>query len=742
MKTTRRDFIKISTVGAGSLALTSPLLNFFESKNTSLKDDTKAQRYPTYCEVCFWKCAAWTYVDEKKNIWKVIGNENDLHSEGRLCTRGTGGIGMYYDEDRLKTPLIRKTVNGKQVFEEATWEEALDLIANRLKKIRSKYGGESIAMFTHGSGTELKTLINALGSKTITKPSYAQCRGPREAAWLATFGVGVGSPEPIDIENTDCLVLIGSHIGENMHKGPVQEVSRLMDRGGTIITVDPRFSTIASKSEFWLPIKPATDIALLLAWIHVLIEEELYNKAYVEKYTFGFEQLKQHVKDKTPEWAYGITKLEPEKIRETARAMGKAAPKAVIHPGRHVTWYGDDTQRLRAVAIINALLGAYGQKGGIYLADRIKVPKLQHPRFPKPNWTWKDCFPGKYPLAGEPVANAIRDASIPNLQPEHLYKAWIVNETNLTQTLPDQKRTLEALDALEFVVVIDTMPMEITGYADVVLPECTYLERYDDLRISKHRKPQIALRMPAAKPRWETKPDWWIARELGLRLGFQDYFKWENFDEVLEWRLNKIGSSLDEMQKKGVKTWEREFDDLYFQPNEDIEFNTNTGKIELFSTTLQENGFDPMPNYTPHPEPTAGFYRLNYGRAPMHTFSRTVNSPHLNDLMDENTLWINPRAAKAEELKNGQEVWLKNQDGVASKYPIKVRITERTRWDSVYMVHGFGHTNKKLSRAHGKGASDSDLITQQAIDPIMGGTGMRGNFVRILQEEPKEEAKS
>lgn len=741
MKTTRRDFIKISAVGAGGLALSTPAFNFF-GPNEEPMDDTKAKRFPTYCEVCFWKCAAWTYVNQEGKVWKVIGNENDQHSEGRLCTRGTGGVGMHYDEDRLKHPLIRRTVNGEQVFEKASWDEAFEYITQKLKKIKGKYGGESIAMFTHGSGTELKTLVNALGSKTITKPSYAQCRGPREAAWIATFGTGVGSPEPIDIENTDCLVLIGSHIGENMHKGPVQEVSRLIDRGGSIITVDPRFSTIASKSTYWMPIKPATDLALLLAWIHVIIEEELYDKAYVEKYTYGLEQLKAHVKDKTPEWAFGITKLEPEKIRETARAMGKAAPKAVIHPGRHVTWYGDDSQRLRAVAILNALLGAYGRKGGIFLADKIKAPKFPHPAFPKPKWNWKSCFPGKYPLASEIVANAVRDASIPKMQPKHLYKAWIINGTNLTQTLPDQKRTLEALDALELVVVIDTMPMEITGYADVVLPECTYLERFDDLRVSKHRKPQIALRMPAVEPRWDTKPDWWIARELGHRMGLEEYFKWEKFEEVLDWRLKKIGSSLEEMKNIGVKTWEREYDDLYFQPNEEVEFNTNTGKIELYSTSFQENGFDPLPNYTPHPEPEAGFFRLNYGRAPMHTFSRTANNPNLNDLMNENKLWVNPRAAKDQGLKSDQLVWLENQDGIVSKYPIKVRVTERTRWDSVYMVHGFGHTNEKLTRAHGKGASDSDLISKPTIDPVMGGTGMRGNFVKILQEEPKKEAKS
>jgi thiosulfate reductase / polysulfide reductase chain A len=153
---------------------------------------------------------------------------------------------------------------------------------------------------------------------------------------------------------------------------------------------------------------------------------------------------------------------------------------------------------------------------------------------------------------------------------------------------------------------------------------------------------------------------------------------------------------------------------------------------------LAAEGFDAMPVYTVHPEPPSGYYRLNYGRAPMHTFSRTSNNPHLTDLMEENTLWVNPRVGKEWGLKTGQEVWLMNQSGTISEFPIKVRLTERIRWDSVYMVHGFGHAQKQLTRCFGKGASDTQLMNIVMIDPVMGGTGMRGNFVTFLTEKPQE----
>ncbi|MBN1116354.1 MAG: molybdopterin-dependent oxidoreductase [Bacteroidales bacterium] len=740
---TRRDFIKISGLGLGGLALggNAAMKVVANSVNGKLYGSFKDfMRTPTYCEVCFWKCAGWVYKNKDGDVWKVSGNDEDMNSNGRFCPRGTGGVGMYYDEDRLKTPLIRDGKRGEQYFREATWDEALDYIAEKMKKIAGEHGPECIGLFNHGSGGKyFGTLMKAFGSPNIAAPSYAQCRGPREVAFLSTFGEGIESPEKTDIRDTRCLVLIGSHIGENMHNGQVQEMSDAIDKGATIITVDPRFSTAASKSKHWLPIKPATDLALLLAWIHVIIEEGWYDKEYVEKYTYGFEQLKAHVKNMTPEWAYGITTIKPDVIRESAREMANAAPAVIIHPGRHVTWYGDDSQRLRAVAILNAILGSWGRRGGFYKPETMHLPDYPHPEYPKPRKTWRDAFPNQFPLAGLALASGICDASIPAPYRDCSFKGWIVLGTNLVETLPNQKNTIEAIQNLDLLVVIDTMPMEITGWADVVLPECTYFERYDSVRTGPHRKRQLALRMPAVAPKYNSKPAYWIARELSKKLGLEAYFPHENLEDLLDWQLKQVGSSLEEMQRIGVKTFEREYDDLYFANGEDIEFLTNTGKIELYSTEFENAGFDPLPKYTPHPEPPEGYYRLIYGRGPAHTFSRTANNPNLTDIMSENALWVNPRVAKEWGLTNGQPIWLQNQDGLKSRFSIKVRVTERIRWDSVYMVHGFGHENKKLSRAFGKGVSDSKLISRVHIDPVMGGTGMRGNFVTFLFEEPKEQ---
>ena len=737
---TRRDFIRISALGLGSIALGTSACNLLKDSSAiyglSSQDLT---RVASYCEVCFWKCAAWAYKNKEGEIVKLEGNQDDPHCNGRLCPRGTGGIGMYTDPDRLTTPLIRVNENGQQTYRKASWEEALDLIAQKMKAIADQHGPESMALFKHGSsGHYFEQLLKAYGSSNTTAPSFAQCRGPREVGWKMTFGTGLGSPEPTDIRDTRCLVLIGSHLGENMHNGQVQEMSEAIDKGADIITVDPRYSTVASKSKYWLSIKPATDLALLLAWINVIIEEKLYDRDYVEKYTFGFDQLRQHVSRMTPEWAYGITTIKPDLIRKTARLMASAAPATIVHPGRHVTWYGDDTQRTRAIAILNALMGSWGRRGGFYFGEKVSIPDFPHPEYPTPKWSWKDTLDGKYALANSSVSNALVEASIPGEGKEHQIKGWIVSGTNLPETMPEKDKFLEAVQALEFIVVVDTMPMEITGYADVVLPECTYLERYDDLRSSPQREPYIALRAPAAEPLGDSKPAWWMAKELSKKLGLEEYFPWEDYKEVIDWQLRQLGTFIEELEITGVQKFKRKNPQLYMDEAAGMAFNTPTGKVELYSTQMKEAGFEPLPNYIAHPEPPEGYYRLNYGRAPMHTFSRTANNRNLTDLMDENKLWVNPKVAKLWGLKNNQKIHLQNQDGVVSSFPIKVRITERIRWDSVYMVHGFGHQRKELTQAFGKGASDTEMITKVAIDPTMGGTGMRGNFVTFLIDEPNK----
>ena len=216
----RRDFIKLSSL-LGATAALSPALLLGGCSRKPLPGSGVITRTPTVCDMCFWKCAGDVYKEDGE-IWKIAGNAQDLHSRGRLCTRGTGGPGAYLDPDRLKNPLMRVTVNGRQTFQEVSWEEALDYIADKMRGIAASAGPERMALMYHGAGgSHFRHLLRAYGSDSTAQPSFAQCRGPRDVGFQLTFGESPGSPERTDMANARCIVLLGSHIGENLHNAQV-----------------------------------------------------------------------------------------------------------------------------------------------------------------------------------------------------------------------------------------------------------------------------------------------------------------------------------------------------------------------------------------------------------------------------------------------------------------------------------------------------------------------------------------
>ena len=693
----------------------------------SLADAGPTTIIPSICELCFWKCGINVKVRGGR-IVKIEGHPKHPLSNGRLCPRGNGGSGAIYDPDRLKKPLIRSQSRGEAVFREVSWEEALDYTAEKMLSIKAKHGADCLALFNHGFGASfIKHLIRAFGSHNIAAPSYAQCRGPREVGFELTFGEEVGSPERTDIANTRMLVLIGSHLGENMHNTQVQEFADAIANDAKIVVVDPRYSTAAGKAHWYLPIKPGTDTALLLAWMHVLINEELYDKEYVDKYTVGLEQLKAHVQRYSPENVWSITGIKPELIRTTAREMGHQKPAVLIHPGRHVTWYGDDTQRSRAIAMLNALLGSWGRKGGFYYPGSVSIPKVKTPEYPKISRKRADLYIKEYPLAYNTLASGLCDATFPAPQAKCQLKGWFVYGTNLVASLPKPEQTIRALQELEFVAVSDVLPMEIVGWADVVLPDATYLERYDDLHAAAWREPYIALRQPVVEPQGDVRPPWWVAKELAKRLDLEVYFPWDDIEDYLKKRLDPMGIALDDMKREGVKVFPKQ--PLYFKEGVTPEFYTDSGKIELYSARLASHGYDPMPEYENHGDPPQGYYRLLFGRHPVHSFGRTTNNPVLNRVFDENEIWMHRIVAAQWGLTDRQKIALRNQDGAESN-PVTIKVTERIRKDCVYMVHGFGHKSRGLTS--NKGASVSTLVTNYKTDPIMGGTGMNVNFVTFV----------
>ncbi len=732
MAVTRRDFIRFSALGLAGGVLASG--DFFKPLMAMGPEGQKDIRHvPTVCFMCFWQCGVIARV-ENGRVVKLDGNPYHPLSRGKLCARGNAGMGLLYDEDRLKVPLIRTGPRGENRYKKVSWDEALGFVSDKMERIKKDYGPEAMALFMHGpGGAFFMNLLQAYGSMNIAAPSYSMCIGARNEAFHMTFGDNPGGAERVDMVNSRVIVFFGTHLGENMHNSLNQDYAEAISRGAELIVVDPRFSTAAGKAKHWLPIKPGTDMALLLAWINIIIEEGWYDRKYVEKYTRGFDKLRKAVRKYTPEWASRITDLPREKIIETAREIGRYAPHVCIHPGRHSTWHGNDAQRERARAILIAITGGWGRKGGHYLKPKtpsyLKKKPFKLPPFPEPE---KDPVQfGDYPFAGgEGVVPEVRRATIE--ETPYPVKGWIVIGTNLMKSVPNQKETLEAIKKLDLLVAVDVMPFDTVKLADVILPEASYLERYDPLIKVTQKSLGIALRQPVVKPMYESKPAWWIAKGIAEKLGLGAYFPYQDYEEYIVKQAGLWGIDFEELKTRGYITLEGTAAP-YITPENPPHFGTESGKIELYSEELEMYGFDPVPEYIPVDEPPEGYLRLLYGRSPVHTFSRTTNNRWLWELKRENEVWINTAIAARLGLKTGDQVVLENQDGVRSN-PIKVKATSRIRPDAVYMVHGFGVKSRDLKRAYLRGADDQRLITRYSMDPITGTAGMRVNFVKIIKE--------
>ncbi|CAD5373910.1 Anaerobic dehydrogenases, typically selenocysteine-containing [Rubrivivax sp. A210] len=729
----RRRFLQITAATLGATAASAPWQPMTGPASAAAGPAATSggvTTIPTFCEMCFWRCGGIAHLRDGK-LWKFEGNPLDPQSMGRLCPRGTGAVGAYYDPDRLRQPLLRVGERGKEQWKAVSWDEALGFVAERMGRIKAAHGAESVALFNHVFGQRFfQHVLRSWGVINYAGASYAQCRGARDVGFQLTFGAGVGSPEPTDIKNTDCLVLIGSHLGENMHNSQVQEFAQAIARQVPIIVVDPRYSVAASKAKYWLPVKPGTDIALLLAWMNLLVTEGLYDKDFVARHGHGFEQFKAEIAGYTTAWAAEQTGVAAELIVAAGREFASHRPASIIHPGRRVNWYGDDSQRSRAVALLNALLGNWGRKGGLFLASGMKIAPYPLPKIADTGKPRADGGDGaRYPFADEGITTSIRDATISG-QPYPI-KGWVVYSTNLLQALPNRQETLDAIQKLDLLVVCDTVPSEIAGYADVILPDTTFLERHDELLVGFGRTGWTSLRQPVVAPPHEQKPAWWIAKQLAEKLGIGASMPFKDMEEYLAWRIEKSGHSWDKFKREGVIMGEHQ--PITVEEGLTLSFDTPSGKVEFWSDQLAAKGFDPVPKYKPQAAAPAGHLRLITGRAPVHTFSRTQSNPLLQDLMPENEVWVNTATAARLGLTHRAYVRLKNQDGVVSNR-VRVKATQRIREDCVYMVYGFGNTNPMLASAYLKGASAGALNTRYATDPLMGSTSIHGNFVSFVQE--------
>jgi thiosulfate reductase/polysulfide reductase chain A len=652
--------------------------------------------------------------------------------EGSLCPRGAAGIALLNDHERLQYPMVRTGPRGSGLWKRVSWDEALNLVADRLKSIIGKHGAHSVVV---GERTQLSTPVTKTFLRAIGSPNHfthdALCKGSVNTACRSLFGY-TDAQLGMDYKNTKHIVMYGRNFFEAIE---VRAVNHLMDalRAGAKLTyIDPRVTVTATKAHRYWMIRPGTDLALNYALIHVVLKERLYDAEYVARWVQGLTELQAFVQPYSPEWAEKETGIPAHEITALAREVSQDRPSVIFHFGYRGANHTNEIHMRRSILILNVLMGSVEAKGGVFfkkgpgevggkparkLTDQ-SFPKIAVPRFDKvgtPDFPLPDPEHG----AGQMLPKAILE------EDPYPLKALIAYRFEPLLSIPDLHMTRKALDKLDLIVTIDVNPSDIAWYSDVVLPESTYLERMDCIQQANGLKPQMFLRRQAVAPCYDTREGPMILKQLGERLGIGSYFPYGSVEDLVRWQLEGTGFVLEDFNAKGFVAYTDK--QIFWDRKGGIKFKTPSGKIEFTSTLLEEAGYPSFPAYEPMSSPPQGQFRLITGRCALHTHISTQNNPHLNELLGENTLWINHKRAAEVGIGDGQRVSVSSSCGEGR---IRAFVTELIHPEAAFILHGFGHQSAMATRSFNRGVADATL--QENVSDMIGGSpALHHTFVKI-----------
>ena len=691
-----------------------------------------AQEVYSLCFMCTVRCPIRVEVENDDVTW-IEGNPHVPGIEGALCAKGSAGLALLHDTERPQSPMIRTGPRGAGQWRRASWDEALDYVADKLKGIIAAHGPQSLVF---GERTNLNTHISKTFMKALGSPNHfthdALCKGSVNTAFRTL--TGFTDPQVgIDYANAKHIVLYGRNIFESLEIKAINNMLAAMDKGAKLTYIDPRVTVTATKADRYWMIRPATDLALNYALMHVILKEGLQDKVYVRRWVKGLKELEAFVAPYTPEWAAQETGIPAEEIVAFAREVAAAKPQVVFHYGYRGAHHPNEIYLRRSLIILNALMGSIETPGGLFFkkgmkaAGRGDIAKYVDQDIPKPSVPRFDGSGGShFPIADASHGNPQMLAHAIQNEDPYPIKALIANRFEPLGSIPDSAGVRQALDKLDLIVAIDVNYSEIAWYADVLLPESTYLERGDSIQAISGLKPQLFIRKPAVSPRYDTKPGWWIIKQLGNRLDIGQYFPFETVEDIWNFQLKDTGVKLADFDQKGFVVLSDKA--LWWDREKDIKFKTPSGKIELVGTLMENAGFPSFPPYTAVPTPPEGAFRLMVGRTAVHTHVSTQNNLYLNELVPANELWINTQAAAARGIKHGQEVEVSSPLG--TKGIIKAKVTDFIHPEAVFMLHGFGKTVPAQTRCYQKGASDA-LLQENVSDRIGGSPAYDDTLVTV-----------
>jgi anaerobic selenocysteine-containing dehydrogenase len=735
----RRTLLKAAgTLGAG-MVLESNGTEWLASAETAAPGE---KVIPTFCAMCGpgLGCGIYAHVKNGRFI-RVEGMRESPLNQGRICAKAHAAPQWVYSPQRLKYPLRRVGEKGEGRFERISWDHALDLIAARLKEQKLKYGPESLAILSparRSYSDYLYRFLIAHGS-----PNYGHsgiCAMQKSFAFTYTLGA---APVP-DVPRSKLMLIWGKQpVYSGSTRGNLKQILDARERGTRIISIKPTMEPDVSLSDVWVPIRPGTDAALALAMLNVIISEKLYDADFVAQWTYGFEKLSKHILKYTPQWAEPITGISRYQIAEISRTYATTKPACIDH-GNGLEHAPSSNHAVRAIAILMAITGNLDKPGGdvfpgnsgmpmpksVHLRERYTqewVDKLVGPEFPKVFQPWTEGTSSAYyrifdsVVTGKPYP--VRTIIAPGTQP--------------SVSTRGVKNVLQALRKLDFYVVVDVMQTAEMNYADVVIPVATMYEIDHPFEAGGN---WIMARNKVIEPLGNYKSDYEFWIDLGVRMGYGKDFWNGSITACMNDQLQPLGVTMEKLRAKPTgmvfpsKPTEYEkypkifgrlstrFSRAPYLPQ---------GKVAIYNTTFEENGYDPLPVWVEPPESPTGTPDLikkypltlsDFHTSKVYNAGWLRNVPYLREVLPYPTLQIHPDAAKERAINDGDWVVVESLHG---RMRIKAQVNPGIRADTVMALHGWWQGCAEL-RLPGfplleGGANSNSMysVDSKAFDPVI-----------------------
>ena len=688
---------------------------------------------------CHGGCGLEFHVKDGRVV-KVEGDPQHPWYQGRVCPRALAMTQYIYHPDRLRRPLKRVGERGEGKWQEISWEEAFDLCQTRLREIAEKWGPESV-IFAQGTGRDvggpIVMLAYAYGSPnwTMWGLSGHSCFTPRLAAGYVIQGdftfpdAAQFFPERYEYPEyvpPKCLVIWGRSIGRGCadHYTADHWLIDRMRQGAKVVVIDPRETWIATRADLFLQIRPGADNALALAFLNVVTTENLIDRDFIDDWCLGYEEMAERVKQFTPEWAEPITWVPAQKIREAARFFALNRP-AGIEVGRPVEGAMEGNQACMNIHRLIAITGNLDVPGGnvicrsaygvaTYPFSTEEVVRLYGAEL-YARLSEKRIGAQEYPLVKNFRAWAQEDVLIKQMEtgkPYEIHGLWMQGTNPLANQAQDVRRHYQAALRLDLNVVVDLF-MTPTAHlvADLVLPAATVPEKDSIYCIGA---PLNTIYKIIDVP--ECKSDWEINFTLAKRLNPQAV-PWESVREMLTDRMKASGYSFEDMIQQ---VWDfapkghecgshpyRRYADGLLRSDRKPGFRTPTGKVELYCTSYEKWGYDPLPYYreiepqseekTPEILQEYPLLMMTGRRSPVLFHSEHRQIPWLRECDPDPLVEISPQTAAEKGIKTGDWVLIEGTMGSCQR---KAKVTPMIHPKTIMVPHAWWLPEEKSDPAN------------------------------------------